>query len=256
MANHLRFTAKGWKKYTGEFCMVQFVDGVSVEPLPRNVMDRIASMLPAEIVDENGVPEGEAGPIARYLNMKHVEIEIPEPLDRMTPAELRQERRDALARALRNPAQRIYTKQELEAIAELEGIKGLRAIGDLWGVRDRAINNLIFEILKAQSEYMARVDEREAIAKRRREAAVAETLRLQKEHEAEIDKQARLVGNLLRDAETTPNAIGPDGKPVHTDPNTKPVINPELLTSPDGAVTIDLTNGVTSIDYTKIDGAT
>ncbi|MBU2708878.1 hypothetical protein KCM76_22985 [Zooshikella marina] len=46
----------------------------------------------------------------------------------------------------------IYTKEDLERLLENQGIKGLRRIGDKYGVKSRSSEELITEILEAQAK--------------------------------------------------------------------------------------------------------
>lgn len=226
----LKIVAAGWEGFTGPLCAVNFTDGVSDETLSRLQIDRIAAIIQCDLVDASGTDVGQAGAAVREANRSGVEAPV-EGLDTMTPEELAAERKRAMDEMLKNPASKLYTEAELEDIADKTGIKGVREIGDKWGVKERAIGKLIFLILQAQSEYMANVAKRDAAEKAKRDAALAESIAKQQARETEVDKVARV---LTPDpaADQTPNAIGSDGTAVFTDPNPKPEIDPSLQKDP------------------------
>ncbi|MDO1521881.1 hypothetical protein Q2T75_23695 [Klebsiella variicola] len=55
-----------------------------------------------------------------------------------------------LVRGTVEPGVQIYTREELEAVADSEGIAGLRLIGGVMGVKAKGIVEMIDGILKAQ----------------------------------------------------------------------------------------------------------
>jgi len=215
-AHKLKITAPGWDNFTGEFCQVNFVDGISESVLPRTILDRVAGIVQCELLDTDGNGVGQAGITARIVGGAAVPMVVAK-LEVMTEDEQAAERKDALARALRNPVSQIYTEGQLEQIASTEGLKGLREISDPWGVRERSITKLIGLILGAQNDYLANAKDRDADAARNRKAATEDALAKQAAREAEIDAQARILK-----PDNTPNAIAADGRAVYVDPLTVP----------------------------------
>lgn len=209
MLHKIKITAKGWETFSSHLCQVKFQDGVSEHALPRLMIDRIAALVQCELLDEEGNPAGQAGGAARYVNSKPIRAEVKPALERMTEDQVKDERREALERALKNPAQKLYSEKELQDLADKEGIKGLRVIGDLWNVRERSINKLIEEILRIQNEYLARVEERKAEEKRKRDEALEAAKAIQQAREAAIDAQARIVGAKPDDPKPAEPAIDP-----------------------------------------------
>jgi hypothetical protein len=171
----VKITAAGWSSFTGDFCSMQFKDGVSVDALPRLIIDRVASIIACELIDDTGAEVGQAGATARLVGLTDVTVPVLEPLRVMTEAEAAAERQQAIATALNAPSNvTLYTQNQLEVIASKEGIPGLRVISDKWRVKGRSINQVIFEILRAQSEFQARVKDKDNEQKRARDAVSAQ----------------------------------------------------------------------------------
>ena len=192
----LKITAAGWDTFSGPMCGVAFTNGVSDNVVDRLTIDRISAIVTCDLVDENGNDLGQAGASARLVGSRSIEAPT-DSLRLQTPEEAAAERKAAMDAALKNPASKIYTQDELEAIGTKLGIKGVREIGDKWGVKERSISKLIDLILAAQSEYQSKVKERDAAEKAQRDAATADALKQQAARQAAIDAQARVL---------TPNA--------------------------------------------------
>lgn len=154
----LKITMAGMETYTGFIGMVEFENGVSKTPVPQIIADRVSAAIPMVEIDEAG-DERQANPAARMGSYQDIELPVADPLSRATDAELAEEQRRIAMEQLKCPADRFYTVEELEEIADKEGIKGLRRISDLWNVKDRAIPNLIRETIKAQAAFQLKVEE-------------------------------------------------------------------------------------------------
>jgi hypothetical protein len=170
---HLQIIEPGWENYTGPLGPVEFVMGVSVDPVPQRFADRVASVVKIATLDEFGQQDGIAGEATRLINSYSVvppeETTIP-----VTAAEDELERMRDAREAGRPKVERFYEAHELEAIADKEGIKGLRKIGAPWSVRGRAIPELIEAILEAQALYNDKLTrQNEAIAAIETQAAPA-----------------------------------------------------------------------------------
>jgi Sec-independent protein translocase protein TatA len=152
----LKIIEKGWETYTGFMSMVSFVDGVSVDPVPQHMADRITASVQTVEIDEDG-GEIQAGAAARLVGGATLSAEIVEPLAVATAEEIAAERAEAKASADKAPVEKFYTAAELEVVADDRGIKGLREIAAPWGVRGRAIPELIREIMQAQGEFQKRM---------------------------------------------------------------------------------------------------
>lgn len=137
----------------------EFVDGVSVEELPTSVAQMIAAEGDSYVVDADGeyvldeecrpykvtpgsMPFPDAVTESFYLPEKvqvryEEEIQIDEP------------KKDDLADAEPEVSTDLqtYSRQQLEAVADKEGMRGLREIGDKFGAKGKSIPELIEKIL-------------------------------------------------------------------------------------------------------------
>ncbi|MER4550003.1 hypothetical protein J9B09_25590, partial [Klebsiella pneumoniae] len=101
-----------FKGYTGLLCGVQFEDGVSVEELPFVDQQRICASMRAETVDGRNVSAAGAYSERYSVNAEAVKEYAAEPVTN-------------LVRGTVEPGVQIYTREELEAVADSEGIAGL-----------------------------------------------------------------------------------------------------------------------------------
>jgi hypothetical protein len=147
---HVKITQAGFEGYTGHIGIIDFADGVSVEPLPAIIVNRISAALEIAFVNEDGSTE-QAGVAYQLVGGATLPAEVVEPLKTAT-----QEQLDADRKARDGASQEValtdYTEASLQAIADKEGIKGLRPIGEDLDVRERSIPGLIDLILKKQAE--------------------------------------------------------------------------------------------------------
>lgn len=145
----IRIADAGFARYTGHFGVVEFKDGESLHDVAPYEIDRLAASI--RITDLGGTPLGaaerivqahdDAAPAAlRLLTAEEMNLPPEVPSRPETPAQ-----------SATSPT--FHTKDELSAVADTQGIKGLRVIGDTWGVRGKAIPLLIETILKAQADY-------------------------------------------------------------------------------------------------------
>jgi hypothetical protein len=226
--NRLRITATGWSSFTGHFGSTEFKDGVSVNPLDRKAIDHVSALVGCELVDENGNDAGEAGIAARMIGALGVGND-----DYSAPRLAMQSELDAENLRLRTENGRqptkIYTKEELETIAEKESIKGLRQISDKWHVHDRSIPRLIAAVLRAQSSFVARQAEKKAEQDRSRTQAAQKALEEEAERQAAFDARARLLATVV--PSETPNAVGENGEAVYIAPQTDESFGPKVNVS-------------------------
>ncbi|HDY9206465.1 hypothetical protein HRF84_08655 [Klebsiella variicola] len=126
-----------FKGYTGLLCGVQFENGVSVQELPFVDQQRICASMRAETIDGRNVSAAGAYSERYDVTADTVKEYIAEPVAKME-------------RGTVDPGVQIYTREELEAVADSEGIAGLRLIGGNMGVKAKGIVEMIDGILKAQ----------------------------------------------------------------------------------------------------------
>jgi len=128
----IKITEPGFAGYTGNLAMVDFVDGVSTRECTPFELTRLGAIMRFEHAD-SGVQIGAASEALA---------------SRTTPMG------GVVAASIEPPAvvtvPQIYTYEELAAIADSEGIVGLRKIGDALDVKSRSIPELIKVILEAQ----------------------------------------------------------------------------------------------------------
>lgn len=158
---YLKVVDAKWKGYTGALGMARFVDGRSETMLPRHIRDRMAAAMNFVEIDADG-NEQPAGAAHRMIR-EYAERAAPvSQLSRQSEGEKNAEIAAAQVALAKIPA--VLTRAELEAIAEKQGIKGLREIGKKWNVKHRAIPTLIEMILDAQEKAVAKTRKPEAPA--------------------------------------------------------------------------------------------
>jgi hypothetical protein len=189
--NYLKIVSKGWTGYTGGLGTVTFKNGVSTEPVPRRIADRLAAVTQMIEVDAEGNEITAAGIAHRLVTETPGRAPVKGPLARQTEAERAEEERLDMLRKEKAPASKFYTAGELEVVASEKGLKGLREIADPWGVKDRSIPGLIAAILKAQAAFLEKRNQRLQQLTDKAAAAAAEAAEKEKaEAKAKADAQA------------------------------------------------------------------
>ena len=157
----LKITQPGWEGYTGQLGMAFFKDGVSIADVPKLVARRLAGVVGC--VWEDGTnPSVTQDELTRDVPAPDVVTTIPAPAPEPAPALMPVEAPNATVEtqpsefiqpvdpsALTVPTAAIYTKEELEAIADAEGIVGLRAIADPLDIKSNSISALITAMVSA-----------------------------------------------------------------------------------------------------------
>ncbi|EBX1374164.1 hypothetical protein DQ824_22745 [Salmonella enterica subsp. enterica serovar Newport] len=126
--------------YTGILCGVQFENGISVIDLAFVDQQRICASMRASTEDGINV-----SPSAAYSRRNElVADQIVEPV---APDIVPMQRG---ANEVTDKPLPHFTREELESIADCEGIAGLRQIGNQIGVKAKGISEMIESILNAQ----------------------------------------------------------------------------------------------------------
>lgn len=183
---HLKVASPAWAGYTGTLGPHMFVDGVSVDPLPRHMRDRLAVGMQFLEINEDGT-ETPAGSVHRLVMESAARIEPVEPLKRQTEEEKKAEQVE-IALAAAKAAPDIFTRAELEDIASKGGIKALREVSAKWNVKHRSIPVLIEAVLVEQEKFLAKRNQKIAAA------AIAE-LEAKGIVSAPVDAEAEKLGN-------------------------------------------------------------
>ncbi|QFZ84617.1 hypothetical protein GFK26_18495 [Variovorax paradoxus] len=129
----LKITEPGWANFTGDFGMVAFVDGVSVDDVPKVQAASLAGLIAIETL-EGGVNPS-ASQILLDAHHAGVKVEAPPVHIPETPA-----------------ADKIWTAEELAAIADAKGMKGIREVADPMGLKDNSVNVLMTKIIAHQAK--------------------------------------------------------------------------------------------------------
>lgn len=137
-AEYVKIIERSFQGYTGMLGDIEFKDGISVDKLGRNQIDRLSAAMRVTTVDGESL-----GIAARLVQNKgtsapsgNIPVSEPAKPEAKAPADHPQ-----------------YSRQQLEEIADIRGIVGLREIGDSFGVKGRSVMDLITEIMKAQQGF-------------------------------------------------------------------------------------------------------
>lgn len=126
----IRIIEKGWAGYTGDLGAFAFVDSVSVQDIGQADAAYLAGIVSIENIETGKSPS--------------VTQLMVDSIDRSVPVEKRSE---ATAPAI-GPK---HTKDELEAIADSLGIKGIREIAEPLGLKGNSISELIDKVLTTEA---------------------------------------------------------------------------------------------------------
>lgn len=156
----VRIVQPGMQTYTGYIRGTRFVEGVSVGEMPIRDALRLGASCAVEdmegrVVSPNHHVFEDANEITGMTNMppKSQTVEEQQDASKVQAEESKEE--DEVVGFYDPDEEHAEAKKwdlaSLEAIADAEGISGLREIGDEFGVKERSIDGLIREIMKAQS---------------------------------------------------------------------------------------------------------
>jgi len=136
-----------YENFTGEIGAVSFVDGLSTTNVSMYDAHRIASGMPASTEDgkdpfDYGVDYGQGD----------VPDSIPPELTAITTVADEQAAAAASTETVETvEVAPVLTREALEAIADKEGIAGIRAISDPLGIKGTSIKGLIDQILSGKT---------------------------------------------------------------------------------------------------------
>lgn len=129
----IRIVEPGWAGFSGHLGMVEFADGVSVEDIGRGDAAALAAIVLIEDISTDKSPSAAQLIIDSNAHQMPVEAVVSAPA---TPA----------------PASdKVYTREELEDIADKGGIKALRELAEPMGLKDNSIVQLIDKVISYQA---------------------------------------------------------------------------------------------------------
>lgn len=142
----IKITEKGWAGYTGHLGNVAFEGGVSVGDVSDFDANRIGATMQIERLEG-----GNVGPAQTMLDTYAEVAPVQDAMARGGKG-LTESKRKTGKPAPKAVAEdgKVYSRSELEAAAEADGIAGLRHVAGPMGIKGRSINELINEILQAQ----------------------------------------------------------------------------------------------------------
>jgi len=175
------------KDFNGHIGRYRFENGVSAEKINRRERDRMAAAMEFEEIDDDGniIPAGGA---YRMIALSAAGAPTMPAFDRQTEEEKSQEKISLTP--LLSAVPPIYTKEELDAVADKSGISGVREVAAHWDVKHRSIVVLMQMILDSQATWL----ENDENKRRAKQAA------LNKEQEAQSPERDRETAGKLADA--------------------------------------------------------
>lgn len=126
---------------TGQFGPVEFVDGLSVEDVAPMIAQRLANLIRVELEDGKNPSIAQTIIDSRHTEMNTNLVHDASTGEVVTDDKIASEARTSLI---------AMGKDDLIAIADKEGIAGLRKIAEPLGIKGTSIAALITEIMKAQ----------------------------------------------------------------------------------------------------------
>ncbi|MEZ2310753.1 hypothetical protein AB6809_29335 [Paraburkholderia sp. RCC_158] len=126
----IKLVQKGWESYTGNFGGVNFAAGESVSDVAESDARRLANIVRIDRLDGTNPSSSQVALDSKCISMSVLGTDP----TTGTPKPVLQ-----------------FSVEQLEHIAGEKGIKGLREIGDVYGVKATGIAELIKLILNAQA---------------------------------------------------------------------------------------------------------
>jgi len=134
----VRIVEPGFETFTGLLIGVPFKDGVSVRSLIGSESSALGGLFRVEALD-GGAQIGVSADMVRNVNQEAPVVNTSERgvdgKDVKTPL----------------PEVNVYSREDLETLADAEGISGLRKIAEPLGIKGKSINDLIRDILAKQT---------------------------------------------------------------------------------------------------------
>lgn len=149
----LKIVNPRYANYNGYLGIAEFVGGVSVKAHPVSVRRRLAAAMQMVEIDDVGAESAASPADVLAERGRSTPAPIIAEAKRQTEAGKQNENLEQTLKG-NTPPDIVRNRADLEAVADKQGIVGLREIGAKWGVKHRNINDLMNLILRAQSEYL------------------------------------------------------------------------------------------------------
>lgn len=152
----LKLTGKQFVNFTGQFGGIDWEKGVSVTDVNAVDANRIASIVGAKFLDGSDASECD-----KIISMRNMESPYRQTSRPLTVEEIKNFEKERNKRPLdvvesnkkanaKKESIKIYTREELEKIADEKGLNGLREVAVPYGVTANKVSSLIFKILDRQ----------------------------------------------------------------------------------------------------------
>ena len=209
----IRITDPGFANMTGLLGQVEFVDGVSVDEVSKAEAARLGTILAIEELD-TGINPSTTQMMVDLHHKNLEELGIKEAgLRKVVPGELQASPEvvdQASVTTPQNPAGIVrseltydFTEDDLAAIADKQGIAGLRAFADQYKVNDKSVAGLIKKLLALKAEYAKPAQEEPVIEEPTKVEGPADELTdEQKAKLAELEAAAAAQAELVGDEDT------------------------------------------------------
>jgi hypothetical protein len=154
----IKIIQKGWEGYTGILGTVMFKDGVSTRDLTPNEQAYFSVVMRVAEIENDGTETHYSASaeltrtgkiqmpvVEKRKTVEQIEAEAPAPAaDEVTAPD---------PMPVEQPTEKkVWTREELEEVADKDGIRGLRVIGTPMGAKNTSIHKLIDEILTFQAK--------------------------------------------------------------------------------------------------------
>ena len=158
----LKLTGKQFVNFTGQLGSVNWVNGVSETDVDVLEANRIASLVGAKFLDGSDASECD-----KIISIKNMESPYRQQSRPLTTEEIKNLDKEINKKPLdlvqektkeeKKTEVKIYSKEELEKIADEKGINGLRDVAVQYGVTSNSISSLIYKILDRQERAKKKV---------------------------------------------------------------------------------------------------
>jgi len=139
---HVILTDKGWEGFTGLFGRHEFHNGRSIENLSSPDAALLAAITPV-VTDEGANPSI----VQHVVDNRDAEAPVVKPAQSIAKQTDKQKVAEKAAQKVSQLSS--ITREQLEQVADKQGLKGLREVAAEYGVKANSISDLIEKILNA-----------------------------------------------------------------------------------------------------------